>query len=66
MAYNESSYKASQKYKANNIKRVPLDMQMSEYEQLKTAADEAGESVNGFIKIAIKNQIKANSGNKPD
>ena len=54
MSYSESTYKASQKYKEKNIKRVPLDMQLQEYEQLKAAAEAAGESVNGYIKQAIR------------
>lgn len=59
MPYNETSYKASVKYKAHNIKRVPLDMQIAEYEQLKRAADRAGESVNGYVKRAIKARIES-------
>lgn len=54
MTYSETSYKASQKYKANNIKRVPLDMQIADYEALKAAADAAGEKVNEYIKKAIR------------
>lgn len=54
MPYNESSYKASAKYKAQNIKRVPLDMQISDYDELKAAADAAGEKVNEYIKKAIR------------
>ena len=51
--YNETAYKASQKYKAGNIKRVPLDMQKSTYEEIKAHAEARSESVNGFIKRAI-------------
>ena len=54
MAYNESSYKAANAYKKQNIKRVPLDMQISDYEQLKAAADACGEKVNEYIKNAIR------------
>ena len=54
MAYNESSYKAANAYKKQNIKRVPLDMQITEYEQLKAAADACGEKVNEYIKNAIR------------
>ena len=59
MAYSEATYRASQKYKASNIKRVPLDMQKSAYEQVKAAADAAGESVNGWIKGAIEARLAA-------
>lgn len=53
MPYSEASYKASQKYRANNIKRVPLDMQIADYEKLKAHAEAHSESVNGFIKRAV-------------
>lgn len=53
MAYDESSYIASKKYKEKKIKRVPLDMQISDYEKLQSAASEAGEKVNEYIKKAI-------------
>lgn len=58
MAYSEASYKASKKYRANNIKRVPLDMQISEYEKIKAHAEDGGESVNGFIKRALKETMQ--------
>lgn len=53
MPYTEASYKATQRYKAAKIKRVPLDMQIAKYEALQTHAAARGESVNGFIKRAI-------------
>jgi len=46
------------KYNAVNIKRVPLDMQKSDYEKIKAAADSCGESVNGFIKKAIQERLE--------
>ena len=57
MAYNESSYKAANAYKKNNIKRVPLDMQIAEYEQVKAAADACSEKVNAYIKNAIRERM---------
>ena len=70
MAYNESSYKAANTYKKQNIKRVPLDMQIANYEQLKSAADACGEKVNEYIKKAIQERMERdglvwgrNSGN---
>lgn len=65
MPYNDASKKASQKYKAANIKRIPLDMQITQYEAVQIHAKAHGESVNGFIKRAIQetmmrdNQISA-------
>lgn len=58
MAYNEAAYKAAVKYKADNIKRVPLDMQKSEYEELKAAAEANGEKVNQYIKKAIRQRME--------
>lgn len=58
MAYNESSYKAANTYKKNKIKRVPLDMQTADYEQLKVAADTRGEKVNEYIKNAIRERME--------
>ena len=45
--------KKQKKYNQKNIKRVPLDMQITKYTEVKAAADQAGESVNGYIKAAI-------------
>ena len=40
-------------YKEKNIKRIPLDVQKEKYEEIKAAAEAAGESVNGYIKTAV-------------
>lgn len=56
--YNEKSYEASKKYRAKSIKRVPLDMQIAEYNAMKTHAESCGESVNGFIKRAISEAME--------
>ena len=53
MPYNEKAYQASVKYKAKNIKRVPLDLQIEKYEALLAAAQASGEKVNEYIKKAI-------------
>lgn len=58
MAYNESSYEASKRYKEKKIKRVPLDMQTSEYDKLAEAANMAGEKVNSYIKKAIAERMQ--------
>ncbi len=44
-------------YAKEKIKRVPLDMQLSAYEELKAAADAAGEKVNTYIKKAIAERM---------
>ena len=58
MPYNEASKQATLKYRANKIKRVPLDMQTSQYEALQAHAQAKGESVNGFIKRAIQETME--------
>ena len=62
MPYSEASYKASQKYRANKIKRVPLDMQIADYEKLKSYSESRSESVNGFIKRAISETMARDGG----
>lgn len=45
-------------YAKTYIKRVPLDMQKSEYEHLKAVADAKGEKVNEYIKKAIRQRME--------
>lgn len=45
-------------YAKEKIKRVPLDMQLADYEALKSAAATAGEGVNTYIKRAIAAQME--------
>lgn len=44
-------------YAKKNLKRIPLDVQKEEYENIKVAADKAGEKVNSYIKGAIKQRM---------
>lgn len=51
--------RASAKYKKAHIKRVALEMQIEYFENvLKPASEEAGETVNGYIKKAIAEKIE--------
>ena len=45
-------------YQKNKLKRIPLDLQKEKYEEIKTAATAAGETVNGYIKIAIDERME--------
>lgn len=45
-------------YAKTNIKRVPLDMQKSDYEYLKAVAASRGEKVNEYIKKAIRQRME--------
>lgn len=56
--YTEAQKRATEKYKQKNYKRIPLDVQLSKYEEIKAAAEAVNESVNGFIKVAIDNRIE--------
>lgn len=66
MSYTKKGYAASVKYKAEKIKRVPLDMQVSFYEKIKAAADQVGESINGYIKEAIRQRMERTGGPAAD
>ena len=58
MSLTEAQKKANNKYREKSIKRIPLDVQKEKYEEIKTAADAAGESVNGYIKSAIDQRME--------
>lgn len=49
--------KYNMEYAKTKLKRIPLDVQKEKYEEIKAAADAAGESVNGYIKKAIDEKI---------
>ena len=62
MATRDSQKRASIKYAKEHLKRVPLDMQLKDYEQVKAHAGTMGESVNGFIKRAIRETLERDRG----
>lgn len=45
-------------YQKTKLKRIPLDVPKEKYEEIKTAAESAGESVNGYIKRAIDERME--------
>jgi len=61
MAYNENKTKYNMQYAKENLKRIPLDVQKEKYEEIKTAADSAGEKVNAYIKKAIDMRLESDS-----
>jgi predicted HicB family RNase H-like nuclease len=61
MTYNENKRKYNDKYKQEKMKRIPLDVQKTKYEEIKAAAENANESVNGYIKKAIDMRIQSES-----
>lgn len=52
---NKKAY--NMRYQREKLKRIPLDVQITEYETIKAAALAAGETVNGFIKAAVRARI---------
>ncbi len=55
---SEAHKRASIKYAKKHLKRIPLDVPKEYYDsRLKPAADNAGESVNGYIKKSIDMRI---------
>lgn len=45
-------------YKKKHFKRVPLDMPLEDYDELKAYCDNKGYAVNTFVKQAIKQAIQ--------
>lgn len=58
MSYLENKKKYNIEYKKTNLKRVPLDLPLQKYEEVKSHCQERSETVNGFIKRAIEEQMK--------
>ena len=63
MPPSDAKKKATAKYKANNLKRIPLDVQKEKYEEIKSAATKANKTVNGYIKEAIDEKMQRDSEN---
>lgn len=59
MAYTEASKKAALKYKEKKWKRIPLDVPIAEYDQLKEYCDSNNLTVSGFIRKIIKEHIES-------
>lgn len=63
--YTDKSKEYSIKYAKEKLKRVPLDLPLEKYSELKAAAEWNGESINGMIKRLINaeiDRIKVESG----
>ena len=53
MTYSENKKRYNAEYAKTNIKRLPFDVQLSNYAEIQAAAAAAGETVNGYIKRAV-------------
>lgn len=58
MPRTKASNEAQYRYNTAHLKRVPLDIQKSVYEEIKAHAEARSESVNGFIKRAISETME--------
>lgn len=61
MSYSETKTKYNMEYAKKALKRIPLDVQKSKYEEIQAHAEKMGESTNGFIKRAIDETMEADS-----
>lgn len=59
MALSEQRKEYLYDYQKTKLKRIPLDVTKEKYEQIKAAADSAGEKVNGYIKKAIDMRMES-------
>ena len=51
-------------YAKKKLKRIPLDVTKEKYQVKKTAAENASESVNGYIKKSIENRMMSDKNIK--
>lgn len=58
MALSEQRKEYLYEYQKAKLKRIPLDVTKEKYDQIKVAADSAGEKVNSYIKKAIDERIE--------
>lgn len=56
--YNEAQKKATEKYKKANYKRIPLDVPIKFYEDVKKYAADNNYSINGLIRELLTEKIK--------
>ena len=64
MKSSDAAKKSTIKYAKTHLKRVPLDLQLTDYEKLKTTAENEGIPINRYIKESIK--LKMSLGKLPD
>lgn len=59
----KTNYAAQKKYYKEKMKRIPLDVRVEEYENIKKHTEKINETVNGFIKRAIAETIENDNKN---
>lgn len=53
-------------YAKKNLKRIPLDVKIDKYNEIKAHAERQGESVNGFVKRSIDEAMERDKANKAE
>ena len=66
MAVTKAQQKAVAKYMKNNYDEIKVRVAKGTKELIQSAAAAKGETINGYIKSAIKAKIKADTGNDID
>lgn len=61
-AYSQAQNKATQKYIKNNYDEFKIRLEKGKKEVIKGYAEAVDESLNGYIKKAVTNRIKAETG----
>ena len=57
----EKKKKYDIEYAKTHLKRVPLDLRIDKYNEIKAHAEQQGESLNGFVKRAIDETMQRDS-----
>lgn len=58
MPLTDAQKQARYDYAKKSLKRIPLDVQKEKFEEIKAAANAAGEKVNTYIKKAINERME--------
>ena len=58
MADKKSKSQYDIEYAKKKLKRIPLDVTKEKYQEIKIAAENANESVNGYIKKAVDQRME--------
>ena len=57
--YSEKKKQYNVEYSKSHYKRIPLDVTHDKYDEIKSASDHAGETVNGYIKKAVDMRLES-------
>ena len=63
LAISEAQKRATMKYMKNNYDRLEIKVLKGSKQAIQDVAASVGESINGYVKKAVRTQIKADTGN---